>query len=97
MGFLLSAVFNIISFKTLTDYKFFAMLLIVISYYIRIFYDKKIRIADFFKALWCMTLNLIFDLILLVIGVIIYMYQHNLLQEAVKTSLHFRLSDIFLV
>jgi len=80
MGFFFSILFNLITFYKLPDYKTLFMGVVIISYYIRIFYEKKIRFVDFLKGIWCMTLNLIFALILVAIGAFIYMYQHDLLQ-----------------
>jgi len=79
MVFLLTALFNLVTFYKLSDYDYIPTMLIGISYYMRIFYDEKIRIIDFFKAVWCITLNLIFALILLIIGGFLYAYHLDLM------------------
>jgi hypothetical protein len=84
MVFFLSVVYNLITFYKFTDEKILFMGLVIISYYTRIFYDKKIKVIDFLKGIWCLTLNLVFALILLIIGAIIYMYQHNMLNTVVQ-------------
>ncbi len=84
MSFFISAVFNLVTFYKFPDLKLPVMFLIIISYYIRSFYDKKIRFVDILKGIWCMTLNLIFAVILLIIGALIYAYQHDLLKNVVQ-------------
>lgn len=79
MVFLLSALFDIFTFYKLTDYNYIPILVVGISYYMRTFYDKKIRIVDFFKAILCITLNLIFALLMLIIGAIIYAYHIDMM------------------
>jgi hypothetical protein len=84
MCFFLTAVFNLITFYKFPDFKAGIMGLIIISYYIRIFYDKKIKVVDFLKGIWCMTLNLIFASILFIIWAIIYMNQNGILKTAIQ-------------
>ena len=96
MCFLLPVVFNLLTLFRFRDYNAMLMVLIIISYYIRIFYDKKIRIIDFFNGIWCMVINLFFALILLIAGAIIYMYQHHMLENAVQTTLYSGFNHIFL-
>ncbi len=95
MCFLFSVVFNLITLYKFPDLKAIIMVLVIISYYIRTFYDKKIRVVDFFKGIWCMTINLFFALILLIIGALIYAYQHHMLDDAVKVSMYSGLKHIF--
>lgn len=94
--FLTTSLFDIFTFYKLTDYNYIPILIFGIASYMRIFYDKKIRIIDFFKALWCLTLNLILALIVLVIYGFTYAFYIDMMQDAVKTTLDFRLTDIFL-
>ena len=79
MVFLLSTVFDLITFYQLSDYDYIPAFLFAMTYYIRIFYDKKIRVVDFFKAIWCITLNLIIALVLLIGGGFIYAYYLDLI------------------
>jgi hypothetical protein len=86
MCFLLALVFNLLTFYKLSQYDVFFMGIVIISYYIRIFYDKKIKVGDFFRGFWCLLLNLLVALILLVIGGIIYALQHHMLDNAIKIT-----------
>ncbi len=86
MGFFLGVVFNLVSLYRFKDFDVLFMTAVVLSYYIRIFYDKKIRGVDVLKGIWCLTINLFFALILVIIGAIIYMYQHNLFDTAIQIS-----------
>ncbi len=81
MCIFLTQVFDLITFNKSQYLHVLIMALIIISYYIRIFYDRKIRIVDFIKGIWCMIVNLIFAIIVVLSGIIIYGYQHNLLQN----------------
>lgn len=79
MVFLLSTLLDIFTLYKLTDYNYIPIFVVGISYYIRIFYDKKIRIVDFLKAFGAITLNMIFAFAVLIIGAIIYAYSIDML------------------
>jgi hypothetical protein len=81
MCFFLTQVFDLITFNKIQDWNILIMALIVISYYIRIFYDKKIRVVDFLKGIWCMAVNFIFATIVVISGAFIYLYQHGMLYD----------------
>ena len=72
MSILLTKLYTLITWNKFPDFRIVVSLLVIVSYYIRMFYDKKIRIVDFLKGIWCMTLNLTFSLVLVIIGAIIY-------------------------
>ncbi len=84
MCLFLAMVFNLVTLFKLSQYDVLLMGFVLLSYYIRVFYDKKLRVGDFFRGIWCLTLNLFFALILLIIGAIIFALQNNMLEDAVK-------------
>jgi hypothetical protein len=87
MCFLISVVLNIVTLYKYPDTVTLIMLLVILSYYIRTFYDKKLRVVDFLKGIWCLIMNMLIALILLIIGALIYAYQHNMLKDAIQINL----------
>jgi hypothetical protein len=58
MSLFLTEVIMILSIYKLETSRAYIFFAIVTSFYIRIFYDAKIRIKDFIKGLWCLILSI---------------------------------------